>query len=83
MLQFSDCNVDLPALPSYIRCHLSADCLQVQCCLEVARLRRTFALQLSVDTCLSEVHFGIDNFKNDVSMIKFDFGKSKKRSHLQ
>ena len=74
---FTDCDVNLPLLPSYLKCHLDDSCFNVTCCLEVSKIHRTFSLQLFVDMCLYEMHFAVENYRNEISMIKFDFGKSK------
>ncbi|KAK3589057.1 hypothetical protein CHS0354_008707 [Potamilus streckersoni] len=70
-------DLSLPALPDYIGCHISADCQEVDCCVEVQRISRSFNVNLLMDTCNLRFSIGIEQLQANVSLIDYEWGEIK------
>jgi len=74
---FSDCPVavSLPSLSQAASCHLSKQCTEATCCINVPILKRSFQIAFNLDACNYTVSASIEKLQYSQSLLEFHFGK--------
>lgn len=67
--------LQLPSLPSNAHCVIKDTCTSVDCCIEVEAVKRSFLLQLKLDSCNYSLTVGIEKLQYKTSLISYQFGK--------
>jgi hypothetical protein len=57
-------------------CYISDMCTDVQCCVDVSLIKRSFEITLKLDTCRYQLEVEIDRLKINVALVDYKFGKS-------
>jgi len=78
----TDCplNVDTPALPSSLSCHLEDYCTGVQCCLDVNTIGKSFTTYVFLNACEFKLEIGIEKFSLNISLLTYPWGKMEEFS---
>ncbi|XP_071123195.1 uncharacterized protein [Mytilus edulis] len=64
----------LPVLNDPVTCHITKACSQIECCLEVKPLQRSFHAYIFLDACSNRIKLGIENYNLDTVYFDFKFG---------
>lgn len=77
LLCISGCEyqLELPVLNDHVTCHITKACSQIECCLEVKPLQRSFHTYILLDACSNRIKLGIENYNLDTVYFGFKFGK--------
>ncbi|KAJ8320501.1 hypothetical protein KUTeg_002088 [Tegillarca granosa] len=69
------CKADLPLprLPEPLVCHIPESCTEVDCCLEVDKIFKTFNPYIKLDACNYKLHVGIDKYNIEVLLFDYDW----------
>ena len=67
-------SVDLPSLPSYMSCQLSSSCTQIQCCMNIESIGRSFQVNFNIDPCTYSLKTEIEGFDNKELLFDFSWG---------
>ncbi|XP_063420822.1 uncharacterized protein LOC134706043 [Mytilus trossulus] len=66
--------VALPSLSGKISCTLLKSCSAVDCCLNVAFLKRNFHIKMDIDSCSREILFTVEKLRFEYSSLNFHWG---------
>lgn len=67
----------LPSLHSNLSCHLGRSCTQLDCCVYVPLLNRTFSFYVDVNPCYEKFTVGIEKMYRKCSLLSYDFGSTQ------
>lgn len=67
-------DVDAPVLPDFIACHIPSSCTEIDCCISVDLVQRTFRSALHLDACNSVLHLQIEKFSWNISLLDYQWG---------
>ncbi|KAK6174798.1 hypothetical protein SNE40_013376 [Patella caerulea] len=65
---------DLPSLPSDLSCYIPDTCGGIQCCVDVAPLRRSFEALVFLNPCDFTFRVGIEKYQFNRNLINYQWG---------
>ncbi|ESO82597.1 hypothetical protein LOTGIDRAFT_236952 [Lottia gigantea] len=68
-------SITLPSLPDSTRCHWSADCSTIDCCIYVGLIKRTVNLKVEVDVCNLELTLKLGKMEYVISLFDYEWDK--------
>ncbi|KAL5013968.1 hypothetical protein ScPMuIL_008238, partial [Solemya velum] len=66
-----------PELPDFIACYIPTTCMEIDCCLSVDLIGRSFRTVMRLDPCNFVLHLEIEKFVWDYSLQGYDWGTDK------
>lgn len=81
---FLACKADLtlPQLPESLVCHIPESCTEVDCCLKVDKIFKTFNPYIKLDACNYKLNVGIDKYNIEVLLFDYDWGEYWLKFHM-
>lgn len=69
--------IAVPDLPDNIVCHISGTCTDVNCCVHIPLLNKTFDAYIKLDPCYEKVSVGIEKMHNQYKLLDYTYGKTE------
>lgn len=67
-----------PDLSSHpVLCRMTSKCTEVRCCVDVQPVARSFEAYIDIDPCLHRMTIGIEDYKTNINLQTYTFGKLK------
>ncbi|XP_053398282.1 uncharacterized protein LOC128556671 [Mercenaria mercenaria] len=64
-------------LPNTMHCVIGQSCTEVECCIGLEILNRTFKTQVTIDSCAYQMTFAVENYKHSKQLFNYTWGKTE------
>ncbi|VDI06314.1 Hypothetical predicted protein [Mytilus galloprovincialis] len=69
--------IAVPDLPDNIVCHISGTCTDVNCCVHIPLINKTFDAYIKLDPCYEKLSVGIEKMHNQYKLLDYTYGKTE------
>ncbi|KAK3102203.1 hypothetical protein FSP39_009587 [Pinctada imbricata] len=68
---------DLNSLGATTSCRITSECTEVECCMDVNKVGRSFNMYVYADVCNYKLTVGIEKLQLNYSLVDYNYGQSK------